>query len=488
MFGQRRIFVIGAALFCGGSLLAALSWNIPSLIVGEALIEGIGASLMLPTTLSIISTTFHGRERATAFGAWGATVGVGAALGPVIGGFLTTNYTWRWAFGINVIVAPLAIVGALLFVRRDPPATRRISIDVPGACLIAIGMFLFVFALSEGARYGWFRPLESLSVAGAEVWSSGIGVSFIPLVMALALAVLFAFYKLERWKERHDRDPLFEFGQLRHRGFRYGLVTTSVLAMGQLGVLFVLPVFLQDAKGLSAETNGFWMLPLGVCIVIGSQLGGYLTRRISVARVVQLGLVLEFIGLVSIALVVDPNMHFVDLLVPYGLFGFGIGFASSQLTNVILSDIPPDKSGVASGINSTVRQVGAALGVAVIGSVFASLTVSRTLDAVKSAALPPALRDTAVAGVHAQGASFPVPHGTPASAAAALSHALSTGISEAVRPALLLAAGFVLLGAFLSLLLPRTPPITGDHEPLIEALVAIEPMEPDPAVVLSREG
>jgi hypothetical protein len=155
---------------------------------------------------------------------------------------------------------------------------------------------------------------------------------------------------------------------------------------------------------------------------------------------------------------------------------------------VILSDIPPEKSGVASGTNSTVRQVGAALGVAVIGSVFASLTVSRTIAAVKSAALPTSLRDAAVAGVHAQGASFPVPRGTAGIDAAALSQALATGITEAVRPALLLAAGFVAAGAFLSLLLPRTPPITGDHEPLVEALVAIEPLEPDPAVVLSREG
>jgi MFS family permease len=258
--------------------------------------------------------------------------------------------------------------------------------------------------------------------------------------------------------------------------------------MGQMGMFFVLPVFLQDAKHLSAETNGFWMLPFGVCIIIGSQLGGYLTRYTSVARVVQLGLVLEVIGLVFVAFVVDPHMSFVDLLAPYGLFGFGIGFTSSQLTNVILSDIPPEKSGVASGTNSTVRQVGAALGVAVIGSVFASLTVSRTIAAVKSAAIPASLRDTAVAGVHAQGASFPVPRGTLSVDAAALSHALATGITEAVRPALLLAAGFVAVGAFLSLLLPRTPPITGDHEPLIEALVAIEPMEPDPAVVLSREG
>jgi hypothetical protein len=227
------------------------------------------------------------------------------------------------------------------------------------------------------------------------------------------------------------------------------------------------------------------MLPFGVCIVIGAQLGGYHTRYLGVARVVQLGLALEVIGLVTVAFVVDPSMTFVDLLVPYGLFGFGIGFASSQLTNVILSDIPADKSGVASGINSTVRQVGAALGVAVVGSVFASLTISHTVDAVESSALPATLRDTAVAGVRAQGGSFPVPRGTSGVDAASLSHALSTGITEAVRPALLLAAGFVLVGAILSFLLPRTPPIT--HEPLVERLAALEPVEPDPAVVLGRD-
>jgi MFS family permease len=487
VFGHRRVFVIGAALFGGGSLLAALSWGIPSLIIGEALIEGIGASLMLPTTLAVISTTFRGRERATAFAAWGATVGVGVALGPLVGGFLTTNYTWRWAFGINVIVAPLAILGAMLFIERSRPPKRRITIDVPGALLVAIGMFLFVFALSEGARYGWFRPLETFTVAGGEVWPAGSSVSMIPVVMALAVVILFAFFRLERWKERRNRSPLFEFGQLHHRGFRYGLITTGVLAMGQLGMFFVLPIFLQDAKHLSAETNGLWMVPSGVFIIVGSQLGGRLTRRIGITRVVQLGLVLEIVGLVTVALVVSPNMHFTDLLLGWGLFGLGIGFASSQLTNVILSDIPAEKSGVASGTNSTVRQVGGALGVAVIGSIFASLTVSRTVEAVRSTHLPSSLRSTAVASIHSQGAGFPIPRRTAVADATTLSHALARGLTDATRPALLIAAGFVTFGAFLSLLLPETAPVPA-AEPAVEALEAIEPVEADPALLRGSQG
>ena len=127
IFGSRRMFIIGAALFGVGSLIASLSTGVPSLVIGEAIIEGAGASLMLPATMSIMSGTFVGRERATAFSAWGAVLGAAVAFGPLLGGFLTTNYSWRWAFRINVIVAPIAIVGALLFVRRTPRSESTAS-------------------------------------------------------------------------------------------------------------------------------------------------------------------------------------------------------------------------------------------------------------------------------------------------------------------------------------------------------------------------
>ena len=260
---------------------------------------------------------------------------------------------------------------------------------MPGACLVAVGMFLFVFALSEGARYGWFRPLETFAIAGAD------GVARRPRGLVHPAR--------RSWSRRRSSSrstgssggrsvttasPLFEFGQLRHRGFRYGLITTSVLAMGQMGMFFVLPVFLQDAKHLSAETNGFWMLPVRRVH----------RRRVAARRLphpphrawrvsCSSGSCSSSSGSSTVALVVDPGDDASSTCSrPYGLFGFGIGFASSQLTNVILSDIPAEKAGVASGTNSTVRQVGAALGVAVIGSVFASLTVQRTIDAVKEAA------------------------------------------------------------------------------------------------------
>ena len=172
----------------------------------------------------------------------------------------------------------------------------------------------------------------------------------------------------------------------------------------------------------------------------------------------------------------------------WGLFGLGIGFASSQLTNVILSDISAEKSGVASGTNSTVRQVGAALGVAVIGSVFASLTVSKTIDAVRATTLPASLRATVASTIHAQGAAFTVPRGTAPTDAATLSHALATGLTDATRPALIVAAGFVTVGAFLSLLIPRHPSRGGEAAvPVAEAFASLEPIEEDRVLVDERE-
>src|SRR6476661_2257965 len=193
-YGHRKIFVIGVALFGVGSFIASISTSVGELILGEAIIEGIGASLMMPTTLAILSGAFQGRERAKAFAAWGATAGVAAAFGPVVGGFLTTNYSWRWSFRINVIVAPLAIIGALLFMKDSVSTRRRAKLDFLGAALVAAGMFLLVFALSEGGTYGWVTPVENFTIAGRVLWPATRSVSIMPIVFLVALVILWLFY------------------------------------------------------------------------------------------------------------------------------------------------------------------------------------------------------------------------------------------------------------------------------------------------------
>ena len=475
LHGARRMFVLGAALFGAGSLLASLAQSVPVLILGEAIIEGMGASLMMPATLGILSTTFHGRERATAFAMWGATAGAAVAFGPLLGGFLTTNYSWRWAFRINVVVVPLAIIGAMVFMRRSARSSQRERIDIPGAMLIATGMFLLVFSLSEGGIYGWVEPLKTLTVAGRDLWPASRGISVIPVTFAASIVFLVAFVVLERWKERRGTGPLFEFGQLRHLGFRYGLMTTLVLAMGQLGFLFVLPVFLQDGRHLSALDNGIWLLPSGISIIIGAQLGGRLTRRMSVTAVVRSGLVLEAFGLAIVASAISPTTTFLSLLPGLAVFGLGIGFASSQLTNVVLSEIPKERAGAASGANTTVRQLGAALGIAVIGALLTTQTIENATAMIRSAPLPAVLKAQTITGIHVNGVNYRPPAATSSADLATLRHALDVAVADGARVALLFAMGVVIAGAVASLLIPKIG-VPADDDVITDTLDSLGPV------------
>jgi EmrB/QacA subfamily drug resistance transporter len=477
LFGARRIFIIGATLFGLGSLLASIAQSVPVLIFGEAIIEGVGASLMMPATLGILSSTFRGHERASAFAIWGATAGAAVALGPLLGGFLTTNYSWRWSFRINLVVVPVAVIGALLVMRRSATAAARERIDVPGALLVAAGMFLLVFSLSEGARYGWWRPLEDFGLLGDRVWPVGRGISIVPVTIVAALVLLGAFFAVERRKERQHADPLFEFGLLRYLSFRYGLVTIMVLALGQLGFLFVLPVFLQDGLHLSAVDNGMWLLPSGISIIVGTQIGARLTRYISVTTVVRIGLLLEAAGLSAMVIAVSPQLTFWSLLPGLVLFGLGIGFAGSQLTNVILSEIPNDRAGAASGANTTIRQLGAALGIATIGGLLTSTTITHAVAAVRDSQLPAALKTATERNLRANGVNFAAPRGTSPVDLATLRHLLESAVAAGTRSALLFATVVVVIGAFLSLLIPKIKiPARPDDEAAMERIEALGPV------------
>ncbi|MDQ1534945.1 MAG: hypothetical protein QOF28_2706 [Actinomycetota bacterium] len=484
IYGHRRIFIIGAALFGVGSLIASVSTSVPELIIGEAIIEGIGASMMLPATLALLSGTFHGRERATAFAAWGASAGVAAACGPVVGGFLTTNYSWRWSFRINVIIAPLAIIGAILFMKDSVSSRRRVKLDFIGAALVAVGMFLLVFALSEGGTYGWLTPVQDFTIAGRLLWPATRSVSIMPLVFGVALVILASFYFVERDKERRAAAPLFEFAHLRLKSYRYGLITGMVLAMGQLGLSFVLPVFLQNAKHLSAARNGLWLLPTGLFVIVGAQVGGRLIRKVGATVVVRIGLVLYAVGVALVLRAINLDITVWDLLPGLAIYGAGIGFAGAQLTNVVLSEIPNESSGVASGANTTVRQVGMALGVAIIGSLLTAQTISHSIRGIESADLPAAVKADAVAGVHALGSNYVPPGSVSPRDASLLNRALEHGVATGTRFALAFAIVVVAAGALLSFLIPRAAPLPGERSYQdADLLEPLEPLDPDPALV-----
>jgi EmrB/QacA subfamily drug resistance transporter len=374
LFGPRRMVVLGTAVFGLGSLLASMSTNVATLIVGEGVIEGMGAALITPNTLSLISGTFTGRERGTAYAAWAGVLSTGSILGPVLGGYLTTYHSWRWAFRINVVIAPIVVVGLLLLAKRDRPQERRARVDGAGAALIATGTFLVLFALSQGNTYGFLEPTQPFTVVGRRAWPDGAPISVIPVAMLLGVAVLFSFVGLERRREARDRDPLFHLQQFRVPTFTLATIVGCFIAFAQIGTSFCLALYLQDSRDLSPVQNGLWVFPIGAASVLGAPVGGSLLRRMNPTRVLRVGMVVHAAGLVAMALLVSSRLPYGVIVFGFLIYGFGNGIAFSQLNRVLLHDVDQAGAGAASGMSSAIRQMVASAGVATNAAVFVAAT------------------------------------------------------------------------------------------------------------------
>ncbi len=370
LFGVRRTFVAGTVLFACGSLLASLATSTAMLATGEALIEGLGASLLLPASLATLSTTFQGPARARAFALWGGVAGASAALGPVVGGWLTSDFSWRWGFRVNVIVAPLAALAALAALPKDVHRQQRPRLDLGGAALLALGLFCLVFAVTEGPDHGWFANRGArLAIGGATVWPSTWSLSPVVVAAGTALVSLLSFLRFERRQARTHRDPIIQLALFARRGFSSGLVTAATVVMAQAGVMFVLGIFLQATHHLSPIDAGLWLLPVGLAVLVGAQLGGRGAAKADPTVVVRAGILIQLLGVLAGAGMLRTDIGWAALAGVLVVFGLGAGMASSQLTAVILADVPRERAGSASGVVTTNSSLGAAIGVAVLGSV-----------------------------------------------------------------------------------------------------------------------
>ncbi len=373
-YGRRLLFIVGAIIFGIGSALVGISSSIPMLVAMRAL-QGIGAAILSPSTLSIVTTTFKGKERGIAFGIWGATAGVAAALGPLLGGWLIDHASWRWAFFINVPVVAIAVIGAFwaILESRDPHSKRYF--DVPGTILGGIGLAGVVFGIIEGQQYGWWKPDRQFSVLGWE-WPSQ-SLSFVPVSIAIGLLLLAIFTWYEWRLEHRGKEPLFEFSLLHYRSYRYGMITGLIVNLGEIGVLFAASLYLQGTKGLSAFETGLALLPLAIMAFIGAPVAGSFSNKIGPKWIVTCGMVIEVIAMLLLSQIIKASTHTHTVAALLGLYGLGLGLAIAQLTSLVLFDIPAPKAGIASGGNSTIRQVGAALGIALIGTVLTTTIESK---------------------------------------------------------------------------------------------------------------
>jgi EmrB/QacA subfamily drug resistance transporter len=453
VFGRRRLYLLGLAVFGVASVAAGAAPNGELLILARVF-QGIGGAMILPATQSILNTTFRGRDRAIAFGIWGATIGGMAAVGPLLGGWLTTYLSWRWAFFINIPIVILAMVGTLRYISESRDENARFGLDLLGFLLITFGLGSFVFGLIEGRNYGWWEPNHPFELFG---WTWPLeSVSIIPFALGFGILALVAFIVVEHRRSRAGRFFLFDVDLWRYPAFRYGNLAGTIVSLGEFGLLFALPLFLQAVIGYTAFETGLVFLSLAMGAFVAAPLAARVAHAWGPRRAVTIGMGLEAVGIIATSLVISVDVSGIVLAVPLFVYGVGVGFATAQLTSIVLSDIPPERSGLASGANSTMRQVGSALGIAILGTVlFTSLAtgVSDNLSSVPG--LPPQAVD-GIASSMEQSAGQALVGIREDPQYAPIVEPIETAFADATRTAGFVASGFVLVGVVLSLLLPAT--------------------------------
>jgi EmrB/QacA subfamily drug resistance transporter len=354
IFGRRRIFLIGVVIFALSSATAGLAPDATSLVVSR-IVQGIGAALMMPGTLSIITDVFPAHERGKAMGTWAGVSALALAIGPVLGGFLTEHVSWRAIFYINVPVAIGAVLATLFAVRESRDTSVGRDVDYAGVAVLTAGLTALVLALVEGNSWGW-------------------GSAEIIALIAVAIVSLPLFVAVEN----RVKAPIVQFKLLSDRDFLGAIVVASVISFAMLGVFFFLALYMQDILGYTPLEAGIRFLPSTLMIVAIAPIAGRLSDRYGPRWLIGGGLLIVSASLFTFSKIA-VNSGYLDLLPGFMLLGIGIAMTMSPMTSAAMNAVPVQKAGVASGVLSMFRMVGGSLGVAVTGAIFQGL-VSSHLD------------------------------------------------------------------------------------------------------------
>jgi EmrB/QacA subfamily drug resistance transporter len=420
--GRRRIFAIGFGIFTAASLLCGLASD-PTVLNFFRALQGVGAAAMFATSLALIAQEFEGRERARAIGIWGATVGGAVAVGPLVGGLLTDGLGWEWIFFVNV---PIGIAAIFLTETRlaNVAATDPQPIDWGGLATFSLGLFALIFALIRGNAEGW----DSAQILGSLIGAGALLVAFVVI-------------------EARSRHAMLDLGLFRIASFGGVSIVAWALSAGMFAMFLYITLYIQDVLEFSPLEAGIRFLPITLLSFFVAPLSANLSNRIPVRVLMGTGLILVGVGLLLMH-GVELGDEWTGLLPGFAVAGVGIGMTNPMIAETALAVVPPARAGMASGINSTFRQVGIATGVAGLGAVFQSQITSKLAEVAPQA--PPGAADAVSSGAIDQAVAG-APPGSREQALEAANTAFISGFNEI----LLIGAAIAIAGGILGFLLVR---------------------------------
>ncbi|MFJ8942259.1 MFS transporter [Streptomyces sp. NPDC102395] len=367
LIGRKRAFLIGCVIYGCGSFTTALAPNLTVLLIGWSFLEGIGAALIMPAIVALVAGNFATERRPAAYGLVAAAGAVAIAVGPLIGGVATTYFSWRWVFAGEVLV----VLGILVLARRvgDAPVGEGARIDVVGAVLSALGLGAFVYGVLRSDEWGWFQPKPD-----APSW---LGVSLVVWLMLAGLLLIWLFLRWEARTVKRRREPLVDPALLQNKQLTGGLTMFFFQYLVQMGVFFVVPLYLSVALGLSALKTGARLLPLSVTLLAAAVLIPRFLPDVSPRRVVRLGVLALLAGALVLMAALDVDAGAEIVTIPLLLIGLGMGALASQLGSVTVSAVPESESAEVGGVQNSVTNLGASIGTALAGSILiAAMTTS----------------------------------------------------------------------------------------------------------------
>ncbi len=359
LLGRRRAFSIGLVIYGCGSALTAASWSVPSLMLGWSILEGIGAALVLPALFALVAGNYTGSKRAVAYGVLGGVAGAGIAVGPILGGWATTELSWRVVFVGEVVVALGILAGTRLI--REPEREEVSGLDWIGGVLSAAGLALIVMGVLQASNWGWLAPRSSPI--------EPFGFSLTPFVIAAGALTLAGFVAWERRRERLGAEPLVHLSLLRIPQLRGGVSMFVAQNLILMGVFFTIPLFLQVVQGLDALETGVRMLPTSAGLFFTAIAGSALSKRFPPKPLVRTGLLVVLVAILLLLTTIEPDLDNAPFLFAMGVLGVGMGLIVSQLGNIVQSAVGDSERSEAGGLQTTAQQLGSSLGTALLGAI-----------------------------------------------------------------------------------------------------------------------